>query len=328
MRMFFRWMQCIGCLAMALCAASVFAQGSFPIKPVRFVVTFTVGGAADITARLMAEKLSEIWQQQVIVENRAGAGGNIGIELVQKSPADGHTILVVSNSHAVNVGLYDKLPYDLIADFAPITLVANASLALVAHPGVPANTLPDLVKLFRANPGKYTYASCGNGTVHHLAMELFKFQTGTFVVHIPYRGCSLGTVDVVGGQVDAMLVTLGTALPYIKAGKLKAIALTNSGRTPVAREIVTMRESGVPELASYEVDNWYALAAPAGTPRNVIEKIAADSKRALALPDLRERMARAGLEVVTSTPEEQMNKLKDDIAKFKRIIESAGIKPG
>ncbi|MDO8597611.1 MAG: tripartite tricarboxylate transporter substrate-binding protein, partial [Sulfuricaulis sp.] len=221
-----------------------------------------------------------------------------------------------------------KLPYDLIADFAPITLIATASLALVAHPKLPANTLPELVRLVRDNPGKYTYASCGNGTVHHLAMELFKFQTKTFVVHVPYRGCSPGTVDTVGGQVDMILVTLGTALPHIKAGRLKAMALTNSIRTPAAPEIPTMHEAGVPELANYEVDNWYALAAPAGTPPEVIAKIGIDSKRVLALPDVRQRMSGAGLDAVSSTPEEQLNSLKADIAKFKRVIEFAGIKPG
>jgi tripartite-type tricarboxylate transporter receptor subunit TctC len=325
-----RWFACrvLSCIVLGLTAASVHAQTSFPAKPVRLIVTFTTGGAADITGRILAEKLTEIWKQQVIVENRVGAGGNIGIEAVHKAPADGHTLLVISNSHAVNVGLYDKLPYDLIADFAPITLIANASLALVAHPKLPANTLPELVRLFRDNPGKYTYASCGNGTAHHLAMELFKFQTKTFVVHVPYRGCSPGTVDAVGGQVDMILVTLGTALPHIKAGRLKAMALTNSIRTPAAPEIQTMHEAGVPELANYEVDNWYALAAPAGTPAEVIAKIGADSRRVLALPDVRQRMAGAGLDAVSSTPEEQLNSLKADIAKFKRVIEFAGIKPG
>ena len=317
-----------GLMSSLLLGTALQAQTSFPTKPVKFVVTFTTGGAADISARLMSEKLTDLWKQQVIVENRVGAGGNIGIEAVQKSAADGHTLLVVSNSHAVNVGLYEKLPYDLITDFAPITLLANASLALVVNPRVSANNIAEIVKLFREQPGKFTYASCGNGTAHHLAMELFKFQTHTHVVHIPYRGCSPGTVDTVGGQVDMILVTLGTALPHIKAGRLKAIALTNSQRTPAAPEIPTMRESGVPELAKYEVDNWYALAAPAGTPRDVILKIAADAKRVLALPDIRQRMAAAGLDPMTSTPEEQAAYLKADIAKFKRVIDFANVKPG
>jgi len=325
-----RWLACrvLSCLVLGLTAASVHAQTSFPAKPVRLVVPFSAGGAADITGRILAEKLTEIWKQQVIVDNRPGAGGSIGIEAMYKAPADGYTLVVIANSHAVNVGLYDKLPYDLIADLAPITLIANASLALAAHPKLPANTLPELVRLLRDNPGKYTYGSCGNGTVHHLAMELFKFQTKTFVVHVPYRGCSPATVDAVGGQVDLILVALGNALPHIKAGRLKAMALTNGIRTPVAPEIQTMHEAGVPELANYEVGNWQALAAPAGTPLEVIAKIGADSKRVLALPDVRQRMSGAGADAVSSTPEEQLNLLKADIAKFKRIIEFAGIRPG
>ena len=260
-----RWFACrvLSCIVLGLTAASVHAQTSFTAKPVRLIVTFTTGGAADITGRILAEKLTEIWKQQVIVENRVGAGGNIGIEEVHKAPADGHTLLVISNSHAVNVGLYDKLPYDLIADFAPITLIANASLALVAHPKLPANTLPELVRLFRDDPGKYTYASCGNGTAHHLAMELFNFQTKTFVVHVPYRGCSPGTVDAVGGQVDMILVTLGTALPHIKAGRLKAMALTNSIRP--RRPISTRPQLGTPAtLRTYSTCGPYRkIDAPA-----------------------------------------------------------------
>jgi len=325
-----RWLACrvLSCLVLGLTAASVHAQTGFPAKPVKFIVPFATGGAADIAGRILAEKLTEAWKQQVVVENRVGAGGSIGVEAVHKAPADGYTLLVTANSHAVNVGLYDKLPYDLVADFAPITLIGNSSLALVAHPRLPANTLPELVKLLRANPGKYTYASCGNGTVHHLAMELFKFQTKMFVVHVPYRGCSPATVDAVGGQIDMALVNLGIALLHIKAGRLKAMALTNDMRTPAAPEIQTMREAGVPELANYEVGNWLALAAPAGTPPEVIEKVGADSKRVLALPDVRQRMSGAGVDAVSSTPEEQLNLLKADIAKFKRIIEFAGIKPG
>ena len=309
----------------AMFTAGAMAQ-AYPAKPLRIVVTFTTGGAADIGARVLGERLSDLWKQQVVVENRVGAGGNIGIEAVQKSAADGHTLLMISNSHAVNVGLYDKLPFDLTRDFVGITYVVSTPIVLVTHPRVPANSFPELVKLLRDNPGKYTYASCGNGTTHHLAMELIKSQTQTFVVHVPYRGCSPATVDAVGGQVDTLMVGIAPALPHIRAGRLKALAVTGPVRAAAAPEIPTVKESGISSLRNYEVDGWYGLAAPAGTPREVIAKIEADSKRILGQPEVKQRLASSGLEAITSTPEELMASLKADIEKFRKVIDYARIK--
>lgn len=323
-----RLARAILCVLLATVSGAVLAQtGAYPTKPVRIIVTFTTGGAADIGARVLAERLTDAWKQQVVVENRIGAGGNIGIEAVQKSPADGYTLLMISNSHAVNVGLYDKLPFDLVRDFVGITYVVSTPIVLVAHPRVTANTFPEMIKLYQANPGKYTYASCGNGTTHHLAMELIKAETRSFVVHVPYRGCSPATVDAVGGQVDTLMVGIAPALPHIRAGRLKALAVTGPTRVAAAPDIPTVKESGIPALRNYEVDGWYGLAAPVGTPREILAKIEADSKRILAQPEVRQRLAQSGLEAITSTPEELMASLKADIEKFRKVIAQAAIKP-
>ena len=312
--------------ALVAFAASAQAQTSFPTKPVRIIVTFTTGGAADTSARIVGERLSALWKQQVIVENRPGAGGNIGLEAVQKSPPDGYTMVVLSNSHAVNVSLFDKLPFDLTKDFVPVANMVSTPFVLVANPKVAASNMRDLMAFIQKNTGRLTYASCGNGTTHHMAMESIKAETRSFVVHVPYRGCSPATADVVGGQVDLAMVTLAPALPHIKSGRLKAIAITDKVRAPAAADIPTIRESGVPALKNYELVGWYALAAPAGTPADVVAKIEADVKTVLAMPEVQKRMLDSGMQAAFAPGPEVAAWVKADIAAFKKVVDYAKIK--
>jgi tripartite-type tricarboxylate transporter receptor subunit TctC len=315
-----------GALAFAPLAATAQTAASFPAKPVRMVVTFTTGGAADVSARIVAERLSQLWKQQVVVENRTGAGGNIGLEAVQKSAPDGYTLVVLSNSHAVNVGLFDKLPFDLVKDFVPIANMVSTPFVLVGNPKVPESSLRELMASIQKNPGKLAYASCGNGTTHHIAMESIKAETRSFIVHVPYRGCSPATTDVVGGQVDLAMVTLAPALPHIKSGRLKAYAVTDAKRSVAAPEIPTIRESGVPALKNYELVGWYALAAPAGTPADVVAKIEADVKTVMAMPDVQKRLLDSGLEAAFAPGAEVAKWVRSDIANFKKTIDYAKMK--
>ncbi len=312
--------------ALAAFAAAAHAQVNFPTKPVRIIVTFTTGGAADTSARIVGERLSALWKQQVVIENRVGAGGNIGLEAVQKSPPDGYTLVVLSNSHAVNVGLFDKLPFDLLKDFVPVANMVSTPFVLVANPKVPESNLRDLMTFIQKNPGKLTYASCGNGTTHHMAMESIKAETRSFVVHVPYRGCSPATADVVGGQVDLAMVTLAPALPHIKSGRLKAIAVTDKVRSPAAPEIPTIRESGVAALKNYDLVGWYGLAAPAGTPADVVAKIEADVKTVLAMPEVQKRLLDSGMQAAFAPGPEVSGWLKNDIVSFKKVIDYAKVK--
>ena len=321
MHRFFIWML----LLMAMSAQSA-AQTSYPTRPVRIIVPYTAGGSADFMARLIGLKLTEAWGQQILVENRGGAGGNLGMEVAQKSAADGYTLVMVNNSQAINESLYSKLPFDLKKDFAPIMMVASSPMVLAVHPRVPASNAAEFDALVRSQPGKFSYGSCGVGTPMHLAGELYKFLTKTFIVHVPYRGCSPATLDTIGGQLDAVFATTATVLPHVRAGKLKAIALTTAKRTPAAPEIGTFRESGIASLKDYEVDNWYGLMAPAGTPREVVARIESEIRKVLALPDVRSRMAAVGIDPYVTTPEELMALLLGDIEKFAKVVRFANIK--
>jgi tripartite-type tricarboxylate transporter receptor subunit TctC len=315
-------------LVACVCWWAGFASAQdFPSKPVRIIVTFTSGGAADLTARLLGDKLAELWKQQVVVENRIGAGGNIGAEQVYRAAPDGYTLLLLSNTHAINAVLYSKLPFDLLKDFTPITLTTSSPIVLAVNPRVKASNISEFTDMLKAQPGKVDYATCGVATAHHFAMELYKYATKTFAVHIPHRGCTPAVIDAVGGQVDVVIATLPAALPYLKQGRLKPIALTTKERSPSAPDIPTMRESGLAALKDYGVENYYGLMAPAGTPKEIVAKIEADVKKVMALPDLQKRLLAAGLDpfVVASGP--MLELLKADIEKYKRAVDIAGIKP-
>ena len=311
---------------LGLASAPVLAQ-AWPAKPVKIVVTFTAGGAADFTARLIGDKLAELWKQQVIVENRIGAGGNIGVEAVYRSAPDGYTLLTASSAQAFNVALYTKLPFDLFRDFAPIALVTSTPMALAVHPGVKETDLKQFVAKLRAQPGKVSYATCGVATAHHFAFELFKFQTKTFALHIPYRGCAPAVIDTVGGQIDTVIASLATVLPHQKAGKLRVLALTTRNRSPSAPEIPTFRESGLPELKDYDANIYYGFMAPAGTPREVLAKIEADIRRVMAMPDVVQRINAGGLEPFLTTGAEMGQLMKADAENVKKVVDFAGIKP-
>jgi tripartite-type tricarboxylate transporter receptor subunit TctC len=325
---FSAWMLVIAYGVAIASGSTAYAQGAaqYPTKPIRIIVPYTAGGSADFMARMVGQKLTEAWKEQVLVENRGGAGGNLGFEAAAKAPSDGYTLVVVNNSQAINESLYTKLPFDLKKDFAPLMMLAASPMLLAVHPRVPANNAVEFNALVKSQPGKLSYGSCGVGTPMHLAGELYKFLTKSYIVHVPYRGCSPATLDTIGGQLDAVFVTTATALPHVRAGKLKAIALTTSKRTPAAPEIPTFRESGVPALKDYEVDNWYGLMAPAGTPKDILAKLEAEIRKIVNSPDAKQRMAAVGIDPSLTGPDELMQLLLADIDKFQKVVKFAGIK--
>ena len=251
--------------ALAMSAAGAATAQSYPGKPVRIIVTFTVGGAADLTARLVGDKLGELWKQQIIVENRIGAGGRIGAEAVQKSPPDGYTLLLLANTHAINQALYKDQAYDLLKDFAPLGLATSTPMVLAVHPRMTVKTVREFTELLRSSPGKIDYATCGVATAHHFAMELYKHATKTYAVHIPHRGCSPAVSDAVGGQIDVVVASLAAVLPFARQGRLRIVGLTSRERSPNFPDGPTFRESGIPELKDFEVENYYGFAAPVAT---------------------------------------------------------------
>lgn len=320
-------------LQVTLCALALVAVPStssgqaYPAKPVRIVVTFTSGGAADFTARLVGDKLSDLWKQQVVVENRIGAGGNIGAEAVQKAPADGYTLLLVASAHAFNVALYPKLPFELLRDFVPLGLLTSTPIALAVNPRVPVAMLAEYTALLKSQPGKLSYATCGVATAHHFAMELYKFQTRTTALHVPYRGCGPAVVDAVGGQIDTVMSSLNTVLQHARSGKLKVLAVTSRNRSASAPDIPTFRESGLPELADYEVEVYYGLMARAGTPKETLARIEADVRKVMAIPEVVRRVSAGGLDLFVRSPEEMAAIMSADVEKFRKVIEYAGIRP-
>ena len=313
------WLTCL-----LLFSASTLHAQQFPAKPVRIINPFAPGGATDIIARQMAQKLTEAWGQAVVVENRTGASGAIGVEMVAKSPPDGYTLLMATQTtHAANPALYAKLPYDAVKDFAPLTLAGSTPLALMVRPSLPVSNVKELIDYARKNPAKLVYASGGNGTSQHLTTELMKSMSETFMLHIPYRGAGPALADLLGGQVDLMFDNLPTALPHIKAGKLRGLAVTTAVRSPLAPELPTMAEAGLP---GFELSTWFAFFAPAATPRAIVDKISSDMRRALAQPDMKERLAGLGVVVIGSTPDELAVFQRSELAKWGKIIKDSGAK--
>lgn len=317
------------CAMPALLGAVVaLAQGAaYPNKPVKIVVTFTTGGAADFTARVIADQLSRMWNQQVVVENRIGAGGSIGVEQVFRAAPDGYTLLLASNTHAINQAMFSNLSFDLLKDFTPVMLTTSTPIVLAVNPRVKAKDMNEFTELLRANPGKVDYTTCGVATAHHFAMELYKYATKTYAVHIPHRGCSPAVTDAVAGQVDVVIASLAAVLPFAKQGKLRILGLTTRDRSPSVPDIATFGESGLKELADYQVENYYGLLAPAATPRDVLAKIEVDVRKVLAMPEVRSRLTNGGLDLFVGSPAQFSALLAGDIAKFREAIKVAGIKP-
>ena len=306
-------------------SASALAQAaSYPNRPIRIVVPFPVGGIADTFSRTIGIKLTEVWGQPVVVENKTGAGGNIGAELVAKSAPDGYT-LVMGNigSHAVNVSLFKNIPFDPIKDFVPIAHVLDAEGLLVVNPSVNANSVSEILEMARAQPGKLSYASGGLGTTSHLAGELFKSTAKVDIVHVPYKGNSPAITDLLGGQTQMSFATMPTVLPHVKAGKLRAIASIGLARTVALPDVPTVAESGLP---GFEVSNWIGLFAPVGTPPEIVAKLNAEVQKIMRSPDVQKRLEAEGARFIPTTPGQFAAFQKDELVKWAKIIKDANIK--
>jgi tripartite-type tricarboxylate transporter receptor subunit TctC len=311
------------CALWFLNCGSAFAQ-PFPARPVRLIVTYTAGGPADIAARALAQKLAEFWGQQVVVDNRAGAGGIIGTELVAKAAPDGYTLLHgTAAGLIINPLLVKKLPYDTLRDFAPVSMVVIVPQLLVTNPAVPASTLKELIALAKARPGALNYASVGVGSPNHLGMELLKSMAGIDVVHVAYKGATPAMADLMAGQVQLAFNGMASVMPQIGAGKLKAIAIGSARRSPAAPDVPTVAEAGVP---GFEYVAWNGNFAPAATPPALVARISADIRRALAAPDVVQRLAGLGSEPAGSTPAEFAAYLKDDYSRWSRVVKVIGLK--
>lgn len=297
---------------------------NYPAKPVRIVVPFPPGGPADVLGRMFADKLQGLWGQPVLVDNRAGAAGNVGSEVVAKSAPDGYTVLLAASSHVTNAALYAKLAYDPIRDFMPISQVAYYPLVLVTHPSLPVASLGDLIAYAKASPGKLTFASAGSGTPTHLTAELFGAVAGIRFLHVPYKGAAPATNDLLGGQVQAMFNNPVSSLPHVRSGQLRGLATTGAQRSPAAPELATVAELGFP---GFEAGTWFALLGPAGMPKEIAAKVSADAIAVLKMADVRARLAAQGVEPVGTTPEQLLAIMNADLEKWTRVIRAANIKP-
>ncbi len=305
---------------LAIAAGGALAQGAYPARPIRLVVPFPPAGAVDILSRTISPKFGEGLGQQVVVDNRPGAGGNIAADIVAKAQSDGYTLLMGYVGHPINATLYSKLTYDVVKDFAPVTLTASTTLILVSHPSFPAKSVKELIALAKAKPGQVNFASPGSGTPQHLGGELFKRMAGVDMVHIPYKGAGPILADLLGGQVLLGYISLPAALPHTKPGKLRPLGVTSSKRSAVAPDVPTIAES----LPGFEVDNWYGLLAPAGTSRAIVIKLNREIAKVLQVPEVKERLYVQGIESLTSTPEEFSAYIKSETAKWAKVIKESG----
>ena len=298
---------------------------SYPTKPIRIVVPYTAGGSVDILARTVGQKFTETWGRPTVVDNRPGGSSNIGAEFVAKSAPDGYTLLAAtSTALAVNPSLFPKLGFDPQRDFAPLTLATYIPSILVVHPSLPVKTVKELITLTASRPNQLNYASAGSGTPGHLGMELFKTLTRTQIVHVPYKGGAPAVADTVGGQVMIDLAVVPDALPFVKAGRLRALGVSTLKRSLIVPQIPTIAEAGVP---GYEVIGWYGFLAPAGTPRDIVTKLNQEIVRTLHLPDIKERLVGLGFEVAGNSPEEFAAWMKSERTKWAKVIQDSGAKP-
>jgi tripartite-type tricarboxylate transporter receptor subunit TctC len=311
----------ITAFSLALCA-SVAAAQHYPNRPIRLVVPFPAGGPIDIIGRLVAQKLGDTLGQQMVVDNRAGAGGNIGTDLVAKSPADGYTLLSGGMGSLIMNPIIDKVPYDTLRDFAPVILMASAPNVLVTHPSLPVRDVKGLIALARAHPGQLNYGSGGVGSTPHLSGALFNSMTGVNIVHIPYKGNAPAITDLLGGQVQLAYLGIPPVQPHIQSGKLKALAVTSERRSATLPQVPTIAESGVP---GYELSPWYGILAPAGTPSDIVMKLNAAIAKIVRTPEMKEKLAGIGAEAETTTPEAYGARMKSDLARWTKVIRSAHI---
>ncbi|MEY3468527.1 MAG: hypothetical protein RL203_621 [Pseudomonadota bacterium] len=294
---------------------------SYPTKPVRVVVPYPPGGPTDIVARVLFQQVSEATGQQFLVDNRAGAGGNIGAEIVAKSPADGYTLLIGTTAHAINMSLFKNLSYDVQKDFAPVSLLTQGPLVLVAHPQFPANSIKEVIELAKSKSGGLNFASSGNGQSTHLSAELFNTMAGIKMSHVPYKGSAPALTDVMSGQVDVMFDTTLSAMPFVKAGKLKALGLTSPVRSPAAPDVPTIAESGLP---GYEVFAWNGVFVPTGTPKAVVQQLNDQIRRAMLLPQVKDKFSAQGFAASWNSPENFGVFVKNEVDKWTRTIKASG----
>ncbi|KQP11915.1 tripartite tricarboxylate transporter substrate binding protein [Pseudorhodoferax sp. Leaf267] len=309
--------------ATLMLSATAFAQ-SFPTKPMTIVVPASPGGAIDLAARLIGQKFSEAWGQPVVIENKTGATGVIGTDFVAKSAPDGHVLALVASSHAINPSMFKKLPFDTVKSFEPVAQTHTVPLVLVVAPDSPFKTMQDVIAFGKKNPGQLSFASSGNGGAPHFSGELFQSMAGLQMQHIPYKGSTLAHPDLMSGRVSIMFDTLAATSAQIKGGKLRALAVTTPKRLPSLPDVPTVAEAGLP---GYETSTWGGLLAPAGTPKATVQKLAAETTRILALPDVRERMLAAGVEPVGGTPEQFAAFIGSEMVKWGKVAKAAGIEP-
>jgi tripartite-type tricarboxylate transporter receptor subunit TctC len=307
--------------ALAGLAALNAAAADYPARPVRLIVAFAPGGSVDVVARLLAQKLGDRWKQQVVVDNRPGAGGNVSAEIAARAQPDGHTLYMTSAALVVNPSLYSSVPYDPVRDFAPISLVGTVQSVLVAHPAVPAKSVKELIALAKSRPGQINYGSTGSGTSGHLVMELFRSMAGIDLVHVPYKAIGQTYADLLSGQVSLFFPTAPGALPHLQAGRIRALAVAGARRSPALPGVPTVAESGVP---GFDAGTWYPLLAPARTPRPIVDSIHREFVQVLNLPDIRERLTASGIEIVGSTPDELARHIRAEIPKWAKVVKQSG----
>ncbi len=319
----------LGTTAAAAALAMSYASGAraqsaagYPNRPVKMVVASAAGGILDTVGRLVATRIGESMGQNVVVENRAGAGGILGTEVVARAAPDGYTVCKVATSHAINPGLYPKMPYDTLKDFVAVSQTVNLKNVLVAHPSVGVNTVKELIALAKAKPRAITFASAGNGQSNHLSGEIFRTMAGVEMVHVPYKGSAPGLTDTVAGNTSIMFVDILSALPHIKSGRLKALGVTGDVRSPALPDVPTIADS----LPGFNGNTWLGLVAPAGTPRDIVAKLSAETHKALNAPDVKERLLAQGVEPVGSTPEQFAAHIESEMARYAAVVKSSGAK--
>ena len=315
-------MRVLALLALSLVLVGPAAAQPFPAKPLRLFVGFSPGGGVDITGRIVAAKLSELWGQAMTVENRLGAGGTLAADAVAKAPADGYTFVVCNAaSHGIAPSLYKKLPYDPIRDFTPISLLGITSNVMVVHPSVPATTVAEFIAYAKANPGRISFGSSGIGTSPHLSVELLKSMTGINLVHVPYKGGAQSSTDLLGGQIQLLITNLPEQIGYIKAGKTRALGVSTIKRSPQLPDLPTISEAGVP---GFDVTVWYGLCAPAGLPRALVDKVNADVAKAVLSPDTQRRLFDQGVEASRNSPEEFAAFIRAEVTKWAKVVRDSG----
>ena len=312
-------LSCVPCTMSPAAAAE-----SYPSRPIRLIVPFPPGGGNDIVGRIVAAKLAEGLGQPVVVDNRGGAGGTIGTDLTAKAPPDGYTLLVNNISLAVNHTLFAKLPYDTLKDLAPVSMIGRQPNIVVVHPALPVKTVRDLLALARAKPGELTYGSGGVGSASHLATEMLELMTRTDMVHVPYKGLGPALTDLMGGRLQLIISTMASALPQMKSGRLRPIAVTTARRSSFFPEVPTMDEAGV---KGYEFSTWYGLLMPAGTPRAIVDRVNAETRKALDSALVKEQFVGQGLEPASSTPREFGAYLRSEVAKWRKVVKASGATP-